>query len=124
MFGMMPSNACAAPWSPLLLVSYLNWIFSSPLPQSSTMLRTASGSSVQRRLDVEVEVLRERLDHREVEGIAAVPAADRAARERQARIDDDARGVEELRTPRPSQSGQAPVGLLNEKSRGSSSVML
>ena len=54
------------------------------------------GQLVPRRLDVETEVPRERLDQLEVIGVAPVPAANRAARERQARVDDDARRIEIL----------------------------
>ncbi len=54
------------------------------------------GQLVPGLLDVEAEVLRERLDHVEVMRIAPVPAAHGAARERQVRMRDDARRIEEL----------------------------
>jgi hypothetical protein len=66
-------------------------------------------------------MLRERLDHLEVVGVAPVPAAYRAAGQRQMRMRDDARRIEELLVkPSPSQVVQAPAGLLNENSFGSS----
>ena len=54
------------------------------------------GQVVPRRLDVETEVPGERLDQLEVIRVATVPAAHRPAREREARIDDHARRIEEL----------------------------
>ncbi len=63
-----------------------------------------AGSSVHGRLDVEAVVLRERLDQLEVVGVAAVPAAHRAAGERQRRVRHDARRDRRTAcTPRPSQ---------------------
>jgi hypothetical protein len=47
-------------------------------------------------LDVEAVVLGERLQHRVIEVVAPVPAADRAARKRQVGMRDDALRVEEL----------------------------
>ena len=45
MFGMMPSNACFhSHLLPFFWFSYLNWIFSSPLPYS-TRLRCFSARS-------------------------------------------------------------------------------
>src|SRR5262245_39662740 len=49
-----------------------------------------------RLLDVEAVVLRQRLQHGEIEMVAPVPAADGAARERQVRMGDDALRIEEL----------------------------
>ena len=49
-----------------------------------------------RRLDVEVVVFRQALHHLVVIGCLAVPAADRAAGQRQVRVDDDALRIEEL----------------------------
>ena len=51
---------------------------------------------VPRRLDVEAEMPRERLDELEIVGVAAIPAADGAAGQRQARVDHHAGGIEEL----------------------------
>jgi hypothetical protein len=48
------------------------------------------------RLDVELVVARERLQHRVVEMVAPVPAPDRAGGERQVRVRDDALRVEEV----------------------------
>ena len=48
------------------------------------------------RFDVEIVVLRERLNHLKVVGVAPVPAANRAAREAQVRMIDDALRIEEL----------------------------
>ena len=47
-------------------------------------------------LNVEAVVFGERLQHRVIEVVAPVPAADRAAREREIRMRHDALGVEEL----------------------------
>ncbi len=52
-------------------------------------------------LEVEAVVRRERLEHREVERIAPVPAADRAAREAEVGVRHDALRVEELHRPEP-----------------------
>ena len=49
-----------------------------------------------RCLDVELVVLRERLDQLEVIGVAPIPAANRAAGEREVRVMHDARRIEEL----------------------------
>ena len=49
-----------------------------------------------RLLDIEIVVLCQTLDHGKVVGVAAVPAADGAAREAQFRIPHHAVGVEEL----------------------------
>src|SRR5690606_39020300 len=51
---------------------------------------------VPRRLDIDLVRLRERLNELEVVDVAAVPAADRAVRERQVAVMDDARGIEKL----------------------------
>ncbi len=51
---------------------------------------------VPRCLDIEVVVLRERLDELEVVGVTPIPAADRAAGEREVGVRDHARGIEEL----------------------------
>src|SRR5690606_30325277 len=53
------------------------------------------GQRLERLLDVEAVVLGERRDHLEVIGVAAIPAADRAARQRQARVTDYSVDVEE-----------------------------
>ncbi len=55
------------------------------------------GQIVPRRVDVELVVLGERLDQLEIVLIAPIPAAHGAGGERQLRIDDDARRIEELR---------------------------
>src|SRR5215470_7364083 len=55
------------------------------------------GQVVPRRVDVELVVLRERLDQLEIVLIAPIPPAHRAGRERKLRIDDDTRRIEELR---------------------------
>src|SRR5207248_5982311 len=52
-------------------------------------------------LDIEAVMLRERLQHGVIEMVAPVPAADRAARERQVRVGDDALRVEEFDRPEP-----------------------
>ena len=67
------------------------------------------------RLDVEAEVPRERLDELEVVGVAAVPAADRAARERQPGIDDDARGIEELLHPEPAAGAAGAIRVVERE---------
>ena len=54
------------------------------------------GQLVPRRLDVEAEMPRERLDELEVIGVAAVPAAHGAAGQRQPRVDHDASRIEVL----------------------------
>jgi hypothetical protein len=54
-----------------------------------------------RALDVEAEMLGKRLEHRVVEVVSPVPAADRAARERQVRMRDDALRVEEFHRAEP-----------------------
>src|SRR5690606_31963524 len=59
------------------------------------------GQRLERLLDVEAVVRRERRDHLEVIRVAAVPAADRAARERQARMTHDAVDVEEAPRAEP-----------------------
>ena len=59
------------------------------------MFCTRSGSFVERPVDVEADVLREALQHLEVELVAPVPALDRAGRERQLRKCDDALRIEE-----------------------------
>ena len=51
---------------------------------------------VERRLDVETVVFRQALDHLVVIGRLSIPAADRAAGERQVLVLDDALGIEEL----------------------------
>ncbi len=48
------------------------------------------------RLDVELGVPRQRLDQLEIVGVAPIPAAHRAAGERQMRIGDDFRRIEEI----------------------------
>jgi hypothetical protein len=48
------------------------------------------------RVDAEAEVLGQRLDQLEIVGVAPVPAAHRAGGERQFRVHDHARGIEEL----------------------------
>ena len=52
--------------------------------------------TLERRLDVELRVPRQRLDQLKVVGVAPVPAAHRAPRQRQMRIGDDLVGVEEF----------------------------
>src|SRR5690606_18376063 len=50
-------------------------------------------------LDIEAVVTRKGLDELEVVRVAAVPAADRATRERELRMRDDALRIEELLRP-------------------------
>jgi len=76
----------------------------------------------ERRLDVEFRMARQRLNELEIIGVAPIPAAHGAAGERQVRIGDYLRRIEKILVPRPSQVGQAPMGLLKENSRGSSSL--
>src|ERR1700681_5065704 len=62
-------------------------------------LLRALGQRLERRLDVEAVVLRERLQHREIELVAPVPAADGASREGEVRESDHALRVEERDLP-------------------------
>ncbi len=59
------------------------------------------GQQLPGQVDIEAVVLRQRGDHREVIGIAAIPAAHRARRQRQLRMADYPRGVEELGHAQP-----------------------
>ena len=73
------------------------------------------GQLLPRRFDVEAEVPRERLDQLEVVRVATVPAADRAAGQRQARVHDDARGVEEFLQAEPAAGAAGAVRVVERK---------
>jgi hypothetical protein len=70
-------------------------IASLPLP-CSTICADLVRQQLPGQVDVEFVVLRQRGDHLEVVGVAAVPAAHRAGRQRQLRMADHARRIEEL----------------------------
>ena len=91
----MPSKACLRLTVPPLPSRYLNSICSSPLPKRTRSLISLR-QALERRLDVELRVPREGLNQLEVVGIAPIPAAYRAAGERQMRIGDDLLGIEEF----------------------------
>ena len=91
----MPSKVCWRLTVPPLPSRYLNSICSSPLPNSTRSL-IFSRQAFERRLDVELGVPRQRLNQLKVVGVAPVPAAHRAAGQRQMRIGDDLLGIEEL----------------------------
>src|SRR5205814_1258924 len=50
----------------------------------------------ERRVDVEFVMTRERFEHLKIERVASIPTANRAGRQRQRRVADHARGIEEL----------------------------
>src|SRR5690606_59955 len=70
----------------VVLVAEHDLVAAAPFEQ---YLARGLGQRLERLLDVEAVMLRQRRDHLEVRRIAAVPAADSAARERQARVADD-----------------------------------
>ena len=86
-------GACAA-CGRALLVAEFDDLIAAAVQQHVLHVRWQLGPG---RLDVEVVVPRERLDELEVVGVAPVPAAHRAARERQVRMHHDA--LADRRTP-------------------------
>src|SRR5690606_21666920 len=88
-FEAMPAAVLAAA---LVLVSEDDLLAAAAFEQH---LADGLRQRLERLLDVEAVVLRERRDHLEVIRVAAVPAPDRAGRERQARVAHDAVEVEE-----------------------------
>src|SRR5690606_5911554 len=83
-FEAMPAAVLAAA---LVLVSEDDLLAAAAFEQH---LADGLRQRLERLLDVEAVVLRERRDHLEVIRVAAVPAPNRAARERQARVAHDA----------------------------------
>ncbi len=81
-----------------------------------------------RHLGREVQMLGQRLeDVVEVAALRAVdlaPRRDRAIGQRARSVGMISSGSSSRTTPRPPQVGQAPLGLLNEKSRGSSELQV
>ena len=67
---------------------------------------------VERRLDVEIVVSRKALDHLVVVGRLAVPAANRAAGQRQAGVYDDPIRVEKLLDAQPVAAGAGAAGVV------------
>ena len=102
---------------PACLVAELDRLLGAAVEQHVLHVRRQLGP---RRLDVEAVVARERLDQLEVVIVAAVPAAHRAAGERQVRMQHDARRVEELLHAQAIAARAGAEGLLKEKSFGSS----
>ncbi len=67
------------------------------------------------RFDVEIVVTRERLDELKVIRVAPVPTADRAARQREIRMHDDALGIEELFHPKAVAGGAGSGRVVERK---------
>jgi hypothetical protein len=99
----------------------VNGIFSSPEPVEHERLH-ALGQLRERPLEVEARVLRERLQHLEVELVAPVPALDRARRERELRERDDALGIEEADRAEPVAARAGAGRVVEREQRGSSSA--
>ena len=91
----MPSKACLRLTVPPFPSRYLNSICSSLAAEQHEVLDPLR-QALERRLDVEFRMPRQRLNQLEVIRIAPIPAAHRAAGKRQMRIRDDLLGVEEL----------------------------
>src|SRR5260363_72628 len=70
---------------------------------------------------IKIEMRDQALQHLKIKGVAPVPAFDRARCERKRRMRNNPFRVKHRLLARPSHSGHAPSGLLNEKKRGSSS---
>ena len=112
-FGTMPSKA---------------WRLRCALPRESSKRKSICslaaaveqqpagrlGAARSRALEIEVVMARERLDGLEVLGIAPIPAADRAAGERQVRVRDDALGIKELLEAQ-AVAGRAGAGRIVER---------
>ena len=94
----MPSNACSLDHRAAALVGVGERDLVAARAVQHDVLH-ALGQLLERPVEVEPEVLREALQHLEVELVAPVPALDRAGRERQVREGDDALRVEEADRP-------------------------
>jgi len=70
---------------------------------------------LERHLQIEARVARERLHHLEVVGVAPVPAAHRAPGDAQLRVRDDALGVEELARAQPVAGLAGADGVVERK---------
>ena len=97
---------------------------SSPCRCRTARLSAVSAAADRTAFRYQIVMRREALDHLVVIGRLAVPASNGATRQRQGGFTTTRSGSKNCLTPRPSQPGQAPVGLLKENRRGSSSVRL
>jgi hypothetical protein len=80
------------------------------------------GQPRERPLEIEADVLREASQHLEIELVAPVPTLDAPEASESCGKATTRFGSKKVIVPSPSQRGHAPIGLLKEKRRGSSSA--
>ena len=110
----MPSKACSLHGAAALLAGIAERDLLLPGAVQDDLLR-ALGQRLERGLDVEAVVLGEAGEHREIELVAPVPAADRPAGERQVREGHHPLGIEERDLAQPVAARAGAHGIVERE---------